>query len=259
LTRRDGRQYPGTRRKRRASIPQTRDAQAVAQALSDALVTVRRAKAEVDNEFATSVARQADIDAQRIAARPAEFDHERATEELSPAEREAQDQALRRQQERAEQLWGVKFDDQMFSAAVQSLNAESLNAQWAIDTRNAAIAGMVTTKASVVSALDTAEDALQSALQFQLDLEASTNVFRPWQQIPAWVLGGCGVFLGLYLGLRGRTWDSTLAYAVAAIMILVATFWSFRSKGTLAFGRGRHKERPNGDDVQRLSDKRPEQ
>jgi hypothetical protein len=84
-----------------------------------------RAKAEVDTEFAMSVARQADIDSQRIAARPVEFDHNRAKDELSPAEREAQDQALRRQQERAERLWGVKFDDQIFSTAVESLNAES--------------------------------------------------------------------------------------------------------------------------------------
>jgi hypothetical protein len=75
---------------------------------------------------------------------------------------------------------------------------------------------MVASKASVASALDTEEDALQSALlEFRLDVEASTNVFRPWQQIPAWILGGCGVFLALSLGLKGRAWDATLAYVVA--------------------------------------------
>jgi hypothetical protein len=94
---------------------------------------------------------------------------------------------------------------------------------------------------SAEEAVKKAKDSIKSTeeaafqLQIHLELEAATSKFRPWQQIPAWVIAAFGIAIAFVLLFHDPKY-SVAAWTFAALLEVLAVILMFRSKTKLDFG-----------------------
>jgi hypothetical protein len=85
------------------------------------------------------------------------------------------------------------------------------------------------------------------ALDLRLKLARSTNTYRGWQQIPAWLLGTAGVILAFYLA--SKEYDAIGGWLTTALMLSLAIVAMFRGPAILSLGSGGAQEpEPNSED-----------
>ncbi len=110
-----------------------------------------------------------------------------------------------------------------------------------VQVRGLSFAGGATPSAAQRSAelaADSARAAERAAflLDVQLKVAKSTSTYRPWQQIPSWVLGGAGVLLAFVLAFSGDA--DAGGWVIAALMLCLAVIASFRGPADLRLGTG---------------------
>jgi peptidase C25-like protein len=82
------------------------------------------------------------------------------------------------------------------------------------------------------------------ALDLKVKLTRSTNVFRWWQQCPAWLIAGGGLGLAFYAVSKG--FDSAGTWTSVTLILILAVVAMFRGPADLSLG-GRTPEGTGGD------------
>ncbi len=87
-------------------------------------------------------------------------------------------------------------------------------------------------------AAESAKAAEQAAflLSVQVKLAKSTNTFRAWQQVPAWILGATGIALVFLLVTSDPGLNA--GWVTVAVILVLAVVVSFRGPANIQFGSG---------------------